>query len=122
MYHSIETRLPFLDYRLVELGVSISSEHKIHKGWTKYPIRATLNGLLPESVVWRKNKFGFEAPVHTWLNGIRELMKRDISNSELVSKITHSKKVITDFESLSLKNKWMLFNLARWEQEFNVVL
>jgi asparagine synthase (glutamine-hydrolysing) len=39
MWHSIETRLPFLDYRLVEFCVSLRAEWKIQRGWTKYILR-----------------------------------------------------------------------------------
>ena len=49
MRHSIETRLPFLDYRLVEFCISIPAAHKIHDGWTKYVLRRAMEDvLLPE--------------------------------------------------------------------------
>ncbi|MBK7380889.1 MAG: asparagine synthase (glutamine-hydrolyzing) [Ignavibacteriales bacterium] len=42
MAHSVESRLPFLDYRLVEFLFAISSTYKMHDGWTKYISRDTL--------------------------------------------------------------------------------
>ena len=39
MAHSVESRMPFLDYRLVEFLASVPSTYKIHKGWSKYLAR-----------------------------------------------------------------------------------
>ena len=61
MNFSIETRLPFLDYRLVEHTLSLPAGAKIKFGWTKYVLRKAMEALLPEQVIWRKKKYGFEA-------------------------------------------------------------
>lgn len=120
MFHAIETRLPFLDYRLVEFGISISTDFKIRDGWTKYPIRAFMDKKLPDDIIWRKNKFGFVAPTKTWLDSYSDVMQKEVAQSDLLHKIIKSDNVIKDFVHLSLKDKWMLYNLAVWEQEFNV--
>lgn len=62
MHFSLEDRLPFLDHRLVELAVSLPTKLLFCDGWTKYPLRKYLQGLVPESVAWRRRKIGFEAP------------------------------------------------------------
>jgi asparagine synthase (glutamine-hydrolysing) len=72
MAHSIEARVPFTDYRLVDYVFSIPSVYKIRNGWTKWLLRLAVKDLLPTEIVWRKDKIGFEAP--PWES------KRDIWN------------------------------------------
>ncbi|MGA2442887.1 MAG: asparagine synthase (glutamine-hydrolyzing) [Tepidisphaeraceae bacterium] len=64
--HGMETRLPFLDYRLVEFACRLPWSHKIRHGWTKYLVRRYLQRHLPSSVAWRKSKLGFNAPDVEW--------------------------------------------------------
>ncbi len=71
MAFSIESRVPFLDHRLVELAFALPGELKIRDGWSKYALRRSLEGLLPASVVWRKDKKGFPTPVGNWLRDER---------------------------------------------------
>ena len=69
MAFSIEGRYPLLDHKLIELCLSFSSNTLYNRGWTKYPLRLGLNGLLPDNVINRKTKFGFEIPWQTWFTG-----------------------------------------------------
>ena len=54
MRHSIETRLPFLDYRLMEAAASLPLDHKLRDGWTKYVVRKAAEPHLPPEVTWRE--------------------------------------------------------------------
>jgi asparagine synthase (glutamine-hydrolysing) len=67
MAFSIESRVPFLDHRLVELVFALPDDVKRRAGWSKYGLRRALDGLLPPAVVWRKDKKGFPTPVGAWL-------------------------------------------------------
>ena len=78
MAASVETRIPFMDYRYVELACSIPPDAKIHDGWTKYLIRNAFEGRLPDEVIWRKNKFGFPAPRDLWLSQIPDAFIKDL--------------------------------------------
>ena len=69
MAHSIEARLPFLDYRLVELMFSLESRHLIEHGHTKAVLRRALGDLLPTVVRERVDKVGFATPQARWLRG-----------------------------------------------------
>jgi asparagine synthase (glutamine-hydrolysing) len=122
MRHSIETRLPFLDYRLVEFAVSLPTSLKIKNGWTKYILRKAIEDQLPSNIVWRKNKFGFEAPDKIWLNNYSIEMLNEIKASKLLNYLCDINNVVEKYNQLSLKDKWMYFNIARWEKVYNVVL
>jgi asparagine synthase (glutamine-hydrolysing) len=67
MAFSIESRVPFLDHRLVELAFALPDSAKLHGGWSKYALRRALDGVLPANVVWRRDKKGFPTPVGNWL-------------------------------------------------------
>jgi asparagine synthase (glutamine-hydrolysing) len=60
MDHSIESRVPFLDYRLVEFAFMLPDEWKIRDVTTKYILRACMKGILPETIRNRKDKIGFK--------------------------------------------------------------
>lgn len=63
---SIESRLPFMDYRFVELAIQIPPELKIKNGYTKYIMREVFDGRMPKEVTWRKDKKGFAMPKIAW--------------------------------------------------------
>jgi asparagine synthase (glutamine-hydrolysing) len=68
MAFSIETRLPFLDYRLVELIASLPIEQKLRNGWTKYVLRNAMRDVLPRPISLRKSKLGFATPEEPWFS------------------------------------------------------
>ena len=78
MAFSIESRVPFLDHRLVELAFALLDTAKIHGGWSKYALRRALEGVLPHSVVWRRDKKGFPTPVGAWLRDARGAAALDL--------------------------------------------
>jgi asparagine synthase (glutamine-hydrolysing) len=66
MAHSVEARLPFLDYRLVSLAFSLPGEWKLRGGWNKYLVREALKGVIAEPVRTRTDKMGFPTPSKDW--------------------------------------------------------
>ncbi len=66
MAHSRETRVPFLDHRLVEFALSLPSEYKIGKGFNKLLNRVSVGGIVPEKIRWRRDKQGYSSPISVW--------------------------------------------------------
>jgi asparagine synthase (glutamine-hydrolysing) len=64
---SIENRVPFVDHRLVEYVSGIPSIYKIYHGWSKWLLRLAMRDLLPEKILWRKDKIGFATPIENWM-------------------------------------------------------
>jgi asparagine synthase (glutamine-hydrolysing) len=120
MRHSIETRLPFIDYKTLETAFSTNIEYKINEGWTKYLLRKVVDDILPEDVVWRKNKLGFAAPEKTWLESIDADMKEKIFSSNIIETVSNLKKLSKNYNKLSYKTKWRLYNIAVWENIYDV--
>lgn len=115
MRFSIETRLPFLDYKLVELALGINNSFKIKEGYTKYLLRKAGAGFVPESILWRKNKIGFEAPSAVWLKD-ESFMYEAIGKSAMLNSIFKSG-VPSGIDKTIL---WRLYNVAKWEEVFHV--
>jgi asparagine synthase (glutamine-hydrolysing) len=69
MAHSLETRHPFLDYRLVEFLDGLPDEALISGGLTKRILRQAMADRLPSIVRERTSKMGFETPARDWFSG-----------------------------------------------------
>lgn len=69
MAHSIESRVPFLDHRLVEFALRLPSPELLDGYWNKHLLRRAMTGRIPEVVRTRWRKFGFPTPAHRWLRG-----------------------------------------------------
>lgn len=69
MAWSVESRVPFLDYRLVEFAIRLPVEHKLRKGRTKAVLRNGLRGIVPDRVLDRRDKMGFVTPQSRWMDG-----------------------------------------------------
>lgn len=67
MAHSVEVRLPFLSHELVSFVFSLKSEYLLKNGWSKSILRNSVENILPEEIVRRKEKIGFEAPQNEWM-------------------------------------------------------
>lgn len=77
MAFSIESRMPFLDFRLAEFLAKVPECYKIHNGWTKALARSAFSGKLPNQIVWRKDKLGWPIPEKQWSDGpLRDWFER----------------------------------------------
>lgn len=66
MAHSVEARMPFLDYRLVSFAFRLPVDWKMNGPWNKFVLREAMRGRIPESIRTRPDKMGFPAPTRTW--------------------------------------------------------
>jgi asparagine synthase (glutamine-hydrolysing) len=67
MAHSREVRLPFLDRRLAEFALSLPAGLVYRDGRRKYVLREAMRGLVPNAILERNDKIGFEPPQASWL-------------------------------------------------------
>ncbi len=120
MWHSIEARLPFLDPNTVNIALSLPNNSKINEGWTKYCLRKFAEQILPSTITWRKNKFGFEAPEDTWISQHHSIMLNIIENSSILNYLCNMHNVKSNFTHFDNETKWKLYSVALWEDEFKV--
>ena len=118
MRHSVESRLPYLDYLNYEHCLNLPLDQKIKDGWTKFSLRDSkiISGLIG----WRKDKIGFNSPYKIWINKYSEEMREVIKKSFLIDIVIRKKYVINNWHNLSYKQKWCLFNLSKWEEIFKM--
>ncbi len=78
MAHSIESRLPFLDYRLVDLAFSLPTDAKIAAGASKAPLRSYLHRVGQHDIANRIDKRGYPTPTSDWLAQGNGAILRDV--------------------------------------------
>ena len=86
MAHSIEIRLPFLDYRLVDFMINLSPAFKIKNGWNKYILRKSIQ-VLPDEIKWRRDKKGFSLPEDAWLKNVFRDEIKDLFSKSLLHEL-----------------------------------
>ncbi|MCK9580869.1 MAG: asparagine synthase (glutamine-hydrolyzing) [Methanoregula sp.] len=99
MAFSIESRVPFLDYRFVEYVASLPLDQKIRGGVTKIALRNAIRGIVPESIRCRMDKMGFVTPEEVWMReDLRPFVLEVLSSATFASrKYWNADAVITDY-------------------------
>ena len=69
-----ELRLPFLDHRIIEFLFSLPDDMIFRNGWTKYILRRSVEGIVPDEITWRRDKIGFEPPQDQWLKKLDSII------------------------------------------------
>lgn len=95
MKYSLEARLPYLDYRLVEFAFSLPHHYKIRGKTTKWLLYQVAQKVLPKTVLNRKDKMGFTTPGHAWFRNIKnnQYFKKYFTNDNMIfSQISESQK------------------------------
>jgi len=129
MAHGVETRLPFLDHRLVEFCLGLPEKYKLQLGWTKRVLREGMRERLPESVRLRRDKLGFATAEEVWMrNRSRSVFTRLFNESfEAAQGIltaearTKVERILNGEESFSFL-VWRMINFGHWVRKFHVQL
>jgi asparagine synthase (glutamine-hydrolysing) len=125
MATSIESRVPFLDHKLVEYAATLPDEWKLSGFTTKRVLRESMKGLLPESILNRP-KMGFPVPFADWMRGPWNAVARDV----LLDRRSRERGVIDPHAVDALLRHhaggragggdhiWSLLNLELWYRTF----
>jgi asparagine synthase (glutamine-hydrolysing) len=113
MSFSVESRVPFLDHRLVDFGFSLPDHEKINGAQTKSILRESMKDILPASIYNRKDKKGFATPgENKWLRGsLGWLLNINYSNLDFLE-ATRTKSVIEDYKKGNNKYSRLVWRLA----------
>ena len=127
MAFSLESRVPFLDYRLVHKTLSLPSNSLIRSGTTKRILRESMYGIVSEKIRKRQDKIGFESPEAEWF---REPEFRKFINQIIDSESFKDRNIINSTSAKSLYDKhlinkidasgeiWKMINLELWFRQF----
>jgi asparagine synthase (glutamine-hydrolysing) len=128
MAHSIEARVPFLDYRLVEFILSLPDEYKISRGKTKNILREALSALLPKKIKERKDKMAFVTPEGEWMEQNRNIFRDKLREAGTFFQDFIDGEALLDSFDQKSGNKlvigslyWRLIIMHAWALRFNVV-
>lgn len=124
MAASLETRPPFLDYRLVELAFNLPSKLKTRGLTTKWVLKQVARRYLPNEVVDR-TKVGFKVPLDRWFrDGLRDMAFDMLTGpSSYVASVFDARSVrqLLDEHNRGRRNEeariWTLLSLEVWQRE-----
>lgn len=125
MANSVESRVPFLDYRLVEFIESIPSTLKLKGFQGKYLHKKAVEKWLPKDVVYRKKK-GFDNPIDEWLRGRMKTYVMDhlLTNGSAVSHYFNApyiEQIVKLHESKAedhMRHIYLLISFEMWHRQF----
>ncbi len=127
MWFSIEARVPFLDYRLVEKTLATPADMIIKNGMTKHILRESMTDTLPERIRTRKDKIGFDTAedqwfkTPLWVNLITDILSSKSFCSRGIIDPTVAKSLYSDHLSGKLnvsKEIWKWIHLELWFRKF----
>lgn len=116
MAFSVESRTPFLDYRIVELAYRCPSSFHIRKGMRKALLREALKGVIPEPIRLRKDKIGFETPERHWSQTKIKTLK-DKAFQECNPSVFNANQLAQAFETAA---QWRILTILITNKVFNL--
>ena len=127
MAHSVESRVPFLDHRLVEFVLGLPEEYKISHGITKLILREGMKEILPEKIRMRMDKLGFVTPEEIWVRQRSpDSFRKALSDSVDLSRGILNEKACVFLEKTISGNipfnflPWRLISFGAWMKVFSI--
>ena len=129
MANSVEIRMPFMDYRMVTLAMSLPWQSRLHGGYSKSIIRDAMAPYMPKDIAYRRTKIGFNSPIVEWMQGpLKDYFTDIITSTEFAGcSLINPAAVRADVENV-INNKNATFAMGEnafselypfiWEQSF----
>lgn len=128
MAHSIESRVPFLDYRLVEFIVGLPDVFKIRNGYKKAVLRSGLRNLVPDNILDRKDKLGFVTPEAEWAMSSSKLFRKHLCSALEAASPLLSSSALREFDEIQSGRRayspalWRALCFGHWLRRFEIRL
>ena len=124
MATSVESRVPFLDHKLVEFTCSLPERLKLRGGTTKYILRECMKGVLPEAILSR-SKMGFPVPIAAWFRGAyRSVIDEYVLGERAISRAIFDQAFVRSLVERHQRGEdhserlWALVNFEIWQRRF----
>lgn len=125
MAASVESRVPFLDHKLVEFAASIPAECKVKGTTGKWVLKQAAQGLLPDSIISRR-KMGFPTPFAQWMAGdqlqiVEQILLDPRSLSRGLFRRQALERLFAEHRAgrrINFERFWRLLNLEIWHRVF----
>jgi asparagine synthetase B (glutamine-hydrolysing) len=128
---SLEPRYPFLDHRIVEFALSIPTRQKVRKGLSKYVLRTTMKGAIPEAVRTSRKHFGTPVPLQHWMKQLYPNIKEIFESRKFRERGYFNQHAIVDTYERFYEGKmdaftsswyaevfWRILNLELWLEAY----
>ena len=114
MASGVEVRVPFLDFNLVNFMNSLPLKMKIRGNMTKYILKKSMEGILPENIIYR-SKTGFSLPIRSWLNKSNGLTDYYLDSNRIKKQGIYNVSKIEEIKNEQINgfrdNSYLLFTL-----------
>ncbi len=118
MAFSVEARVPFVDYRVMEYAFAHGSRLRIREGWTKWMLRRAMVGTVPDEIIWRRDKVGFDTPEDKWLAVVVPAMRHQFDDARSAPYLNTDRvrDVLATWPSDRAESRrvWRWINLEAW--------
>jgi len=119
---SLESRVPLLDPRIVELVASMPPRMKFRGAEMKYILKKSMKNILPSMILERKDKMGFPVPLHLWarnhlLEFFRDILLSAPCKNRGIFNLPAIEKLIAEEDAYS-RRLWGFLNIELWFRQF----
>lgn len=126
MAHSLESRVPFFDNKVIDYAFKLPIDQKIKYGWNRYVYRQAMKGIIPDKTIKRRTKIGFVNPEWEWIKRREEKFLEVFESQQFRSrKYWDGDKVLEGFKKAlrgEIKGEvlffWRLFIVEMWLREY----
>ena len=120
---SLESRVPFLDTRLVDLVTTAPPTLKFQGGKTKHLLKRSMGDLVPREILQRKDKMGFPVPIKEWMQGgvVREFVADILLSSASLNRGVYSRSALERMitvPGVGGRQLWGALSLELWHLKF----
>jgi asparagine synthase (glutamine-hydrolysing) len=126
MAHGVESRVPFLDHRLIELVATIPADIKFQNGELKRLLRVAFPDKLPVTILNRKDKMGFPVPLQPWIKNdgkvrsfVLDTLRSEKAKGRFYLAPGFDIERLIESEGTFSRNIWALLSLELWQQRFH---
>ena len=109
----VEVRMPYLDHKLIEFLTSMPTKYFLKNGYTKFLLRHSMIGKLPDKIIWNKKKTGFSIPKENWHSGLRSSFLEMLENKNL-EEFFDLNRLKSDSNKLTQDEFWRYYNFSAW--------
>jgi len=117
MAWSVESRMPFMDYRVMQFLARVPYAYRVHAGWTKWLARHAASDMLPSTVLWRRDKLGWAIPEQAWFGAgapLASWFDEQLAGSAFVQHLAQA--MGRDLRAVPAAERVRWLNLAVWHR------
>ncbi|WP_286883323.1 asparagine synthase (glutamine-hydrolyzing) [Aneurinibacillus sp. UBA3580] len=119
---SLESRVPMLDYRIVEMAATIPPHLKVKGLEPKYIFKKAMEGIIPDEILNRKDKKGFPTPINVWFEKDKSFIERILLDQGAHHRGIFNAEAIHSMLESPAKQSWALWSVLNVELWFKIFI